>query len=211
MAGLNQPITDYSKHLNHTDNQSPEAYTYIMFAREKLFSFIGIPSEILKAAKERTDTLVPIDIFVKSQRTMSKPRLDIAKIINTTPKMIGLAPESIRAKVDNLTELGLNFDMVTNTLPAALGFAQESILRKFKFIQKSAGLLHWKHSAIELIETHPAILSYNIEKLKVLRRIAADRIDTSERIVDPKVLKNALVTPLERHVIALSESENKHG
>ena len=131
--------------------------------------------------------------------------LDAAKVINTSPSAIGLAPESVKAKIDNLSTLGLDATKVINKFSGTLSLAPETVKNKMKFLSRSTKLLQWEHSAQELVETFPSILGINIQKLRILRRIASHHINEASRSADPGVISNALYVPLEKYIIILSE------
>ena len=94
---LNELIRLGSEHINESDSESQ--YQQIILAREKFFDFVGVDSETCKTFCRATPTIIPLDTFVGTQRLMNTLGLDAVKIINTLPAAIGLAPESVRAKV----------------------------------------------------------------------------------------------------------------
>ena len=268
VSELSRVITTGSKRLDEPDNQTVEAHTEIMVAREQFIRFVGIPDETMRTFRVESPTIIPLDTFIGSQRTITELGLDAAKVINSLPAAISYAPESVKAKFNNLTELGLDAAKVINTLPAAIGLAPESVKAKFdsltelgldaakvinthptaigyapesvkakfnnltelgldaakvinshptaiglapesvkvkmKFLERSAQILNWQYSAQDLVETFPAILGFNKQKLQILRRIIAYNIDESSRSANPKQVRTSLITPLEKYVLALS-------
>ena len=206
---LSVAVVTGSRRLDESVNQTVQAHTEIMAAREQFFAFVGVPGDTLESFRVEHPTLIPLDTFIGSLRVMTELGLDAAKVINALPTAISYAPESVRAKFDNLTELGLDAAKVINTSPAAIGLAPESVRAKMKFLDKSARLLRWEYKVHELVETYPAILGFNIQKLRVLRRIAASHITESSRAVDPKAVRRALIVPLEQYIIALNEQTDE--
>jgi len=126
-----------SIHLN--ENTDPETYQSIMRARSEFFGeVLGWDDEnhplhqAYKKHSEFKNAVVPVDTFVGSQVVFSDCSLDATKIISACPQAIGLAPESVRAKVDNLSSLGLDATKIINALPQAIGLAPESVRAKFE-------------------------------------------------------------------------------
>ena len=123
VSELSRVIITGSKRLDEPVNQTVEAHTEIMAAREQFMRFVGIPDETMRTFRVEKPTIIPLDTFIDSQRTLTELGLDAAKVINTHPAAIGYAAESVKAKFDNLTELGLNAAKVINTHPTAIGLA----------------------------------------------------------------------------------------
>jgi len=262
-----------SRRLDESENQTIEAHTEIMAARERFMKFVGIPDETMANFRAETPTIIPLDTFIGSQRAMKAIGLDAAKVINAFPAAIALTPESVRAKFDNLTELGLDaakvfdsslyainyapesvrakfdnltelgldaakvinsfpatinyapesvrakFDNLTelgldaakviNSFPATIGLAPESARAKMKFLDRSARILQWEYSTSQLVEIFPAVLGFNKQKLRILRRIAAYYIDESSRRADPEQVRSSLIVPLEKYILELSNQGNE--
>jgi hypothetical protein len=130
--------------------------------------------------------------------------LDAAKVVNTLPATIGYAPESVREKMSNLTALGLDAAKVVNASPAAISLAPESAREKIRFLRRSARLLKWQYTAEDLVNTYPALLGFNTNKLAILRRFAAHHVNSAARTSSPNTLRSNLIVPLEKYIIALS-------
>ncbi len=192
-----------SRRLNDPVNQTTEAHTEIIQARIQFMNFIGVPEATLGTFLAIKPTIVPLDTFINTQRTFTQLGLDAAKVINASPAAIGYAPESVRAKFDNLIQLGLDAAKVINALPAAISYAPESVRAKFAFLEESIALLNWEYSAQELVQTYPAVLGFSPQKLRILRRIAAYHIDKSSRSADPKQVRASLIVPLEKYVMPI--------
>jgi len=149
---LNELIRLGSEHIIEPDNGSQ--YQQIILAREKFFDFVGVDSETFETFRRAHPTIIPLDTFVSTQRLMNNLGLGAVKIINTVPAAIGYAPESVRAKVDNLTELGLDAVKIINTLPPAISYAPKSVRAKVDNLTE-LGL-----DAVKIINTVPAAISY---------------------------------------------------
>lgn len=269
---LSETIATGSRRLDEPETQTTEAYTEIIDAREEFMRFANIPDEALSIFKSISPTIIPLDTFINTQRTMSQLGLDVVKVISTSPLAIGYAPEtvrakfkfltefglnavkiinaypatigygseSIRAKFDNLTELGIDAAKVINTNPATINYAPETVKSKFnnltelgldaakvinvfpaavnlalesvrdkmKFLDRSARILRWEYSVSELVGTYPAILGFNNQKLRILRRIAAHNIEESSRTTTPKHVRTGLVVPLEKYILELANTSD---
>ena len=202
---LNELIRLGSEHINESDSESQ--YQQIILAREKFFDFVGVDSETFKTFCRATPTIIPLDTFVGTQRLMNTLGLDAVKIINTLPAAIGFAPESVRAKVDNLTELGLDAVKIINTLPAAIGLAPESVRAKVRFLERTVKFLQWEFTAKDIVEEYPAILSFSTKKLRILKRIATMHLTENARSITPRRLKSFLITPLEKYLLSIAAAE----
>ncbi len=134
--------------------------------------------------------------------------IDAIKAINKFPTTLGYAQESVRLKYYNLINLGINATRVINSSPMVLGLATESVNSKFRILDRTARLLKWEYSAQDLIEDFPMILGYNSKKIAILRRIMATHITDEENQIKPARLKSPLITPLEKYIIALHQTEN---
>ena len=143
---------------------------------------------------------------LKKFANLSNLGLNAIKIINTSPSAIGLAPESVREKFANLSDLGLDAVQIINTFPGTIKFAPESVREKVRFLNRSIDVLRWEHTAVELINFYPALLSFSTKKLAVLRRIAGTHINEASRSAEPKVVASALIVPLEKYILELSKA-----
>lgn len=180
----------------------------VVVAREAFMSFAKLDATALDQFRHICPVLIPLDTFIKTQREMHALGLDAVKVINTLPAAIGLAPESVQQKVANLTALGLDAVKVINTQPAAIGLAPESVQQKVRLLYRSAKVLKWDHSAAELINYYPALLSFNAQKLTVLRRLVAQHISQASRHTDHRQIASALIVPLEQYILALAAVPN---
>jgi len=154
-----------SIHLN--ENTDPETYQSIMRARSEFFGeVLGWDDEnhplhqAYKKHSEFKNAVVPVDTFVGSQVVFSDCSLDATKIISACPQAIGLAPESVRAKVDNLSSLGLDATKIINALPQAIGLAPESVRAKVDNLS-SLGL-----DAAKIINAFPAAIGLAPESVR---------------------------------------------
>jgi hypothetical protein len=213
----------------------------VIVAREKFFEFVGIDEVALNTFKNFNPTLIPLNTFINTQRVFYELDLDAAKVINAFPPAIAFAPESVRAKVynltelgidaakvinafpqamsyatesiitkvNNLTELGLDAAKVINAFPQAIGYAPESVRAKVRLLDRTVNILKWEYKAKELIETSPSILGFNRYKLRILGRLAAEHITEQGRKVEPNTVKYALITPLEKYILEVSESDEQ--
>ena len=155
---LNELIRMGSERINESYDESQ--HQQIILAREKFFGFVGIDAETLRAFRQVNPTIIPLDTFISTQRVMHNLGLDAVKIINTQPSAIGLAPESVRAKVDNFTALGLDAVKIINTLPSVIGLAPESVRAKVDNFT-ALGL-----DAVKIINTLPSAIGYAPESVR---------------------------------------------
>ena len=206
---INNFIELGSRRLDEPNNQADRAL--IVDARLKFMDFIGIAQTTIDAFQDSHPTIIPIDTFIDTQRTFFDLDLDAVKVINVLPAAISYAPESVREKVANLEALGLDAVKVINALPAAISYAPESVREKVRFLNRSIGVLKWEHTAVELINYYPALLGYNTERLAILRRIAAKHIKEASRSAEPKQVSSALILPLEKYILELSQDQDNIG
>ena len=192
-----------SLRLDEKDTQ--DRYTDVVEARKKFVELIGIKPETIKEVQNHRQTLIPLDTFILTQRTMYNFGLDAVKIVNSLPSTIGLAPESIKDKIDNLTILGLDAVKIVNSHPATLGYAPESVKAKVLLLNRLGHTLRWRGSVQSLIEYYPSILGFNKKKLIVLAHIAAKKLNSQEQTMTTTQLQSALIVPLEKYIIALGE------
>jgi hypothetical protein len=81
--------------------------------------------------------------------------------VNTIPQTLGLNPDSVKAKMDNLTELGLDVVKVVNAMPAALSLNPDSAKVKMDNLTE-LGL-----DASKVVNSMPAVLTYNFSKINI--------------------------------------------
>ena len=154
--------------INHVNRSA------IIDARTMFMHFVGVEQDTLDVFLHQNPTIIPLDTFTATQRTIFELGLDAVKIINTFPGTIKFAPESVREKV--------------------------------RFLNRSIDVLRWEHTAVELINFYPALLSFSTKKLAVLRRIAGTHINEASRSAEPKVVASALIVPLEKYILELSKA-----
>ena len=155
---LNELVSLGSFRLNESDNDP--RYLEVIAARETFLTYVGIEESILNKFKETSPTLIPLDTFINTQRTINELGLDAVKIINAFPAAIGFAPESVRAKIDNFTELGLDAVKIINASPAAIGLAPESVRAKIDNFTE-LGL-----DAVKIINASPAAIGFAPESVR---------------------------------------------
>ena len=133
--------------------------------------------------------------------------------------ILGFSEETIQSKVRYLEELGLKkrflrFDTLKNWVwkpiqhinrnPSIFGLSEETIQAKVACLRRTVKLLKWEYTAEMILNTQPALLSYNLGKLQMLRRLLARNVISASRNCPPGQIKNASLTPLEAYIIVLA-------
>jgi hypothetical protein len=139
---------------------------------------------------------------------MSALGLRSIEIINSKPRTLGGSIETINDRFSHLTSLGLNAAAVINAAPSTLELTAETIQNKVDFLKRTCRLLQWQYTAEGLIDAYPALLTFSVKKLQILRRIAAQHVDISDRQTSPKRIKSSLITPLEQYLLTLPDNQN---
>lgn len=131
------------------EDTDPDTISSVMNARERFYGqILGWDDESspldksYQTFKDAQPSLMPIATFVQTQRVISGLQLDATRVINTQPVAISYAPESVRQKFDNLTELGLDAAKVINALPAAISLAPESVSIKIHALRQAGYISH---------------------------------------------------------------------
>ena len=137
-------------------------------------------------------------------RYLEELGLQSIQIINRQPSILGLSEETIQSKVRYLEELGLEPIQLINRNPSIFGLAEETIQAKVVFLRRTVTLLKWEYTAEMILNTQPALLSYNLGKLQMLRRLLARNVISASRNCPPGQIKNASLTPLEAYIIVLA-------
>lgn len=172
VADINGLIELGSMHINGIESEaSPLA---IEEARERFMAFVGIENETITKLRINSPRLVPLDTFIQTQRTMYSAGLDGPRVVSLFPRVMGLAPESVSAKIDNLDTLGLDASKVINSQPSLISHAPESIELKFN-VMDNLGL-----NATKVINGFPAVLTrspkYIKQKVNFMEGLGLDAI-----------------------------------
>ena len=133
--------------------------------------------------------------------------LDAVKILNSQTSAIGYAPQSVRNKFTSLTDLGLNAVKIFNKESSVISKAPKLTHTKARFLKVIIKALKWEFSSEEFIEANPAILGFNMKKLYILSRIAAEQLTADDRKMSPALLRTYLATPLENYLLAIPLTE----
>lgn len=131
-----------------------------------------------------------------------------AEAIENYPTMLTYAADSMREKLATIEQFGISPTAIVNGCPNVLGLSPELVSMKIRFLQRTCCVLGWQHSAGELIERAPIILTYSLPKLQILRRLAAERLSISSRNASLSEVAEALRVPLEKYLLVDS---NKSG
>src|SRR5687768_1689522 len=96
----------------------------IYFARLKFLESLPaiLPQSLLKY-QEYAFALSPLGNVIQSFRIMHPEGIKLAKVANQFSNILYIAPETVRAKIDNLRQLGLDPVKVVNRQPAVLTYA----------------------------------------------------------------------------------------
>ena len=155
---LNELIAVGSLRLDESINQ--DRWQEIVSARISFFNFVGMADDFIEEFQLNNPTIIPLDTFIGTQRVMHSLGLDAARVVNASPAAIGLAPESVREKMANLTALGLDAAQVVNAFPTAIGYAPESVRGKM------ANLTALGLDAARVVNALPAAIGYAPESVR---------------------------------------------
>ncbi len=144
------------------------------------------------------------ELIKNKVKFLSDAGLDYVKIINKSSAILGLATDNVSSKINNLNSLGFDAVKIINSNPSVLSFNIDTVNSKLLLLNRTAKLLKWDYSAIDLINAYPIILGFSANKLKILRRIASTYIDYDQNYLEPKVIASALIRPLEQYLLAVN-------
>lgn len=132
--------------------------------------------------------------------------LDPIKVLNGQPTTLGLSTDTVQSKFNYLTSLGLNAVTVINNQPALLGYSEETLASKMRLLEHTVRLLKWDFTAQDLVNRIPKMLGTSSQKISILRRIAAEYGERSDRSMTPDEMLYPMITPLEKVIIELAEN-----
>ncbi len=155
---LNELIELGSLRLYKSVNQ--DRWLDVVSARISFLNFVGIADDFIKEFQTNYPTITPLDTFISTQRVMHSLGLNAARVVNASQAAIGLAPESVREKMANLTALGLDAAQVVNAFPTAIGYAPESVRGKM------ANLTALGLDAARVVNATPADISLAPESVR---------------------------------------------
>ncbi len=155
---LNELIELGSLRLYKSVNQ--DRWLDVVSARISFLNFVGIADDFIKEFQTNYPTITPLDTFISTQRVMHSLGLNAARVVNASQAAIGLAPESVREKMANLTALGLDAARVVNASPAAIGLAPESVR------EKMANLTALGLDAAQVVNAFPTAIGYAPESVR---------------------------------------------
>ena len=145
----------------HLDESLPlDEYQSIIKAREDFMAFVGVPADTLASFRNTNPTIIPLTTFIGTQRVFSELKLDAVKIINANPLALGYAPESVQAKMHNLTDLNLDAVKIVNAFSSALGLALESVQAKMH------NLTDLSLDAVKIVNAFPVTLGLAPESVQ---------------------------------------------
>lgn len=103
---------------------------------------------------------MPLSTVIKTQQVLNRHDFDVAKIVNMHPFVLGYSPDSITAKIEYFTDLGINAYKVIDKTPNALGLSQDNIQGKLDNFTE-LGL-----DAIKMVNAQPSVLRNNTRTVK---------------------------------------------
>ena len=101
----------------------PALRQHIVTNRRNFFIDLAIEEQ----AFSHRETSHPLKRTVATIRYYHHLSLDAAKVVNTFPAALCYNPESVKVKIDNLTELGLDAVKLVNTFPTTLDYNPSKI------------------------------------------------------------------------------------
>ena len=207
IAAANRFVANGSINLRYETD--PETIQGVLEARERFFGeFLAWASNdhplhnAYQKFEERSIARMPLATVIQTQRVLADLGLDPAKVINALPSALGYAPDSVRAKVDNLRELGLDPAKVINAFPAALGYAPDSVRAKVDNLRE-LGL-----DSAKVITAHPVALNLAPDSVraKVYALMKTGLVNDEQPFpTDEAFIKNFFILPTESLLLYLAD------
>ncbi|MFA5003707.1 MAG: hypothetical protein WC498_00285 [Candidatus Saccharimonadales bacterium] len=159
LTDINQLVTEGSRRLKEQGSDD-DARSNILGARAAFVELMGAVSETTNRAVRDDNSLpAPLDTLVGTLRVLYSRGIDVPKAVNQNPAILGLGPESIGAKLDNLADHGIDAASVINKFPNTLNYPPESILARLNNLS-AQGI-----DAIKVVKANPSILGMAPESL----------------------------------------------
>ena len=155
---LNDTIITGSLRLDEPVNE--DKWQDVVSARRSFLEFIGLSAGLVDSYEITQPTLIPLDTFIRTQRTMHSFGLDAPRLVNAMPSAIGYASESVREKMDNYTALGIDAVKLVNASHSAISFAPESVREKMDNYT-ALGI-----DAVKLVNASPSAIGYAPESVR---------------------------------------------
>jgi predicted nuclease with RNAse H fold len=135
ITNLNIDLLQTNQHYSKWTDQDAKAAA--LLERKKFFEGLlnwGDENHPLHQSYEEflknNQMAMPLDTTINTLRFLKNNNINVYKVVNTHPTAISYNQDSIKAKLDNYAQLGIDGVKVVNTLPAAIGYNQDSIKAK---------------------------------------------------------------------------------
>lgn len=160
--------------------------------------------------QERHPSAIPLVTMIEAQRVLDEYELDIPRIIAHMPSVLSYAGSSVREKIDNLTQLGIDASQLINAYPSAIGYAPASVCAKVRLMRS---ILRYSRSSLapaDIIEYMPATLGYSREKLRTLTRLIARHLEPADVArYGPRHFADIAIKPIDS-VLAVASTAIEH-
>jgi hypothetical protein len=175
--------------------------------KRRMDYFLGLGFDPIKIINTHPPVLHYSDESIEETvNFLKESNLNYVYIISMLPSTLGYALDSLKIKIENYRSLGLDPVKIVNALPSALSYSTELVREKVDFVREAATLLGWEGSVDELFEGYPGLLGFNIGKLKILRRLAAQIGDNEDRKMLASDIRSRLMVPLEKCILILDQA-----
>jgi hypothetical protein len=189
----------------------PVLVQQVIQAREAFYGQIlgwddpGHPlSNAYEAMKTQAIRTMPLATVVGSQRVVSAAGIDVVRLLASNPVSLNYGPESVKLKLENLTQLGLDAPTMINRYPALVSLAPESVRFKMRIIDRLLQTLGASFTAHELVNDSPVVLGSSVSKLFTTARFAAAH-GSADTLPDiPKTAVRMLFLPVHSHLLAVA-------
>lgn len=194
--------------LTFDKSDDPVFREHVVEARKEFLEFLGLsPKDVNFSENRQRASLLQLNTFIEANRLLAASGIDPAHIVRQQPSILSFEVDTIKEKLEFLAELGLDVPSFVYDFPPALGYSISNVSNKVTWLRRSIALLKWECTEKELLQKYPPILGFDIKKLRILRRIAAEHFSSEMRQAGMKVVRPRLILPLEKYLVALVDEE----
>lgn len=200
-----QRFADADSHVQ-PHARSTEVRNESIEARQGFFETIeallpeGAQAKMKKTREQLTShksTAVPLTTFVEAGRTYDEFGISFSKVFTNFFQATTLDKVTIRSRIENLVNNGLNPAKVVNAQPSAMGIKETAVVRRLSYLGKLVKTLGWDGSAVQMVNNAPVLLSRDRRAIGVIARIMAERGDASLCRLSLKDVRTVAIRPIE--------------
>ena len=130
LTGINWLVAEGSKRLREQGSDD-DARSNVLGARVAFVELMSAVSETTRWVVRDDNSLpAPLDTLVGTLRVLYTHGIDVPKAVNHNPAILGLGPESVSAKLDNLASYGIDAVSVVKKFSNILNYPPESVLAR---------------------------------------------------------------------------------